>query len=415
MTFKKRITAVLLALTISLQSIPVFADEAVGDPNIDNGGGGLGAGTHENGWYPLDDGVRITLVDAESGEIKSVSIDYTNKHPDDIQIHFGKVPKTSYLNGTSLTPTNSPYTYKVPTEPLPVIVSDGSNYFPSIDSIRSYLPGKKGKISVKYSNDEGPYPFDKTLTVYISSIKKPVLLKIRGSSVESVQKLEESYPEHIGPLAFKQLELNCGYMDQGGMKSEAALVANLSDKPMEVTFKDISENLKISVSPNPIPARSTAEISFSVTADRQLWGKNKYCAVPVANGKTYGNKKICVSAFTRENFEKLSDAERSNGPRPQFKESTFQAGKIKKGEIIHAQFTFENIGKKPFGVYKVDIDAAKWAHGRISQTQPGESTTFNVDVNTSNMPEGEMLVIVTLTTNSPLRPIVNLFITGWIE
>ncbi len=277
------------------------------------------------------------------------------------------------------------------------------------------LPGKKGKISVKYSNDEGPYPFDKTLTVYISSIKKPVLLKIRGSSVESVQKLEESYPEHIGPLAFKQLELNCGYMDQGGMKSEAALVANLSDKPMEVTFKDISENLKISVSPNPIPARSTAEISFSVTADRQLWGKNKYCAVPVANGKTYGNKKICVSAFTRENFEKLSDAERSNGPRPQFKESTFQAGKIKKGEIIHAQFTFENIGKKPFGVYKVDIDAAKWAHGRIPPTQPGESTTFNVDVNTSNMPEGEMLVIVTLTTNSPLRPIVNLFITGWIE
>ncbi len=139
MTFKKRITAVLLALTISLQSIQVFADEAVGDPNIDNGGGGLGAGTHENGWYPLDDGVRITLVDAESGEIKSVSIDYTNKHPDDIQIHFGKVPKTSYLNGTSLTPTNSPYTYKVPTEPLPVIVSDGSNYFPSIDSIRSYF------------------------------------------------------------------------------------------------------------------------------------------------------------------------------------------------------------------------------------------------------------------------------------
>jgi hypothetical protein len=31
------------------------------------------------------------------------------------------------------------------------------------------------------------------------------------------------------------------------------------------------------------------------------------------------------------------------------------------------------------------------------------------------MPEGEMLTIVTLTTNCPLRPIINLFVAGWIE
>ena len=41
------------------------------------------------------------------------------------------------------------------------------------------------------------------------------------------------------------------------------------------------------------------------------------------------------------------------------------------------------------------------------------SITVNVD--TADMPEGEMLVTVTLTTNSPSRPIVNLFLTGWIE
>lgn len=98
-----------------------------------------------------------------------------------------------------------------------------------------------------------------------------------------------------------------------------------------------------------------------------------------------------------------------------FKESTFQAGKVKKGKVIHAEFTFTNEGKKPFGVYKVDIDAGKWAHGRIPPTEPGGRTTFTVDVDTSDMPEGEMLTIVTLTTNSPLRPIVNLFIAGWIE
>ena len=41
-------------------------------------------------------------------------------------------------------------------------------------------PGKPGKISATYSNDEGPYPFDKSLTVYFSEPKKPVVLKMRG-------------------------------------------------------------------------------------------------------------------------------------------------------------------------------------------------------------------------------------------
>ena len=277
------------------------------------------------------------------------------------------------------------------------------------------MPGKKGKISVTYSNDEGPYPFDKTLTVYISDVKKPVLLKIRGVSVEQQKPLEESYPIAFGPFALKNTDFLCGNIDQGERKSEAAMVANLSDKPIEVTFTDISDHLDISVHPNPIPARSTAEMSFSVTSCRKLWGKNTYTATPQINGKTYGDEVISISAFTKENFDKLSEADKSTGPRPMFKESTFQAGKVRKGDVIHAKFTFENAGKKPFGVYKVDIDAPKWAHGRIPRTEPGGWTTFTVDIDTSDMAEGELLTIVTLTTNSPLRPIVNLFITGWIE
>lgn len=41
-------------------------------------------------------------------------------------------------------------------------------------------PGQKGQISVSYSNDEGPYPFDKSVTVYTSAQKKPFVLHIKG-------------------------------------------------------------------------------------------------------------------------------------------------------------------------------------------------------------------------------------------
>lgn len=41
-------------------------------------------------------------------------------------------------------------------------------------------PGKTGTIKATYSNDEGAYPFDKTLTAYMSGIKKPIVLHLKG-------------------------------------------------------------------------------------------------------------------------------------------------------------------------------------------------------------------------------------------
>jgi len=41
-------------------------------------------------------------------------------------------------------------------------------------------PGEKGTVSATYSNEEGAYPFDKTLTVYVSYQKKPIILHLRG-------------------------------------------------------------------------------------------------------------------------------------------------------------------------------------------------------------------------------------------
>ena len=41
-------------------------------------------------------------------------------------------------------------------------------------------PGATGSIKATYSNDDGPYPFDKSLSVYVSDSKRPTTLHIRG-------------------------------------------------------------------------------------------------------------------------------------------------------------------------------------------------------------------------------------------
>ena len=111
----------------------------------------------------------------------------------------------------------------------------------------------------------------------------------------------------------------------------------------------------------------------------------------------------------------MTEAEKSAAPRPMFESSTWSFGKVKRGTVIHAEYTLKNQGKTPFKVYKVDADTERWSHGEIPVVDGGKIGSFKVDLDTKDMPSGEVLVIVTLTTNSPLRPIVNLFIAGYIE
>ncbi|MBO4263425.1 MAG: DUF1573 domain-containing protein [Bacteroidales bacterium] len=51
----------------------------------------------------------------------------------------------------------------------------------SVTWTREDIPaGGRGTVQVTYANDEGPYPFDKPIRVYLSSQQKPVLLHIKG-------------------------------------------------------------------------------------------------------------------------------------------------------------------------------------------------------------------------------------------
>lgn len=59
-------------------------------------------------------------------------------------------------------------------------------------------PGETGKISVTYSNNEAPLPFDKNLTAYFSDSKKPVILRLRGVCHEKKLSQAELFPKRFG-------------------------------------------------------------------------------------------------------------------------------------------------------------------------------------------------------------------------
>ena len=126
------IVSILLSLILSIQ---VYA---VGDGNLDGGGGSMGQGTSQNSWSPGNEGVRVTVIRAESHDPVTRPIDLTNKHPN-ITYSFGKVSKMSYTKGSALMIDTNPYEYVNPAQPLPRIISSKSLGQANIEQIKSYF------------------------------------------------------------------------------------------------------------------------------------------------------------------------------------------------------------------------------------------------------------------------------------
>lgn len=276
-------------------------------------------------------------------------------------------------------------------------------------------PGKSGTISATFKNEDGPFPFDKTLTVYISGQRKPVILRLRGTVHEKKKSLSELYgAQKLGDFGLKARDYKAGVLKQGLTVSETATVANLGKKPLKVEFTEVSEHLKLNLTPNPIPAGSTATLVFTIEAAPGLYGKQTYSAVPVLNGRK-ASAPITVWSTTRENFDKWSEQERNGGAIPVFENSTANFGIVKAGDPVEITFNCSNRGKSVFHIYQADPEVPSLKVLEVTDCEPGGKGLVRVSLDTSALEKGEVVIMLSLTTNSPLRPVVNLFVAGQVE
>lgn len=111
---------------------------AMGDGNIDSGGGDMSQGTSQkNKWSVGDEGVRVTIIRTSDQSVVTNSIDYTNKSPS-IQAHFGGGSKIDYRSGASLSVSVENYLCKKPNQKMPKIITSASGHS-SIEEIKRYF------------------------------------------------------------------------------------------------------------------------------------------------------------------------------------------------------------------------------------------------------------------------------------
>ncbi len=276
------------------------------------------------------------------------------------------------------------------------------------------MPGKGGKIDVTYLNDQGPFPFEKTITVYTSASKKPILLRISGVVYENEKSVKELFPIAIGPLGIMRNNIKIGQMPQGYEKSGSISIANLSAKSVEVSFADISKGLYVSVNPKTIKPGEIAELFYSInTAEHEYWGNTVYSASLVCNG-VKASTPIKFNAMIIDNFMGLTNEQKNKGPMILAKNSSVSLGNIAKGAPAEAVFHLRNTGVGELKIHKADTNDKTFTVSAPQSVKPGQEFTVKANID-SNKYTGEQVFTITLVTNSPNRPLVNLFVATHIK
>jgi len=272
----KRILSIFIMLALSLTILFPLTVYAVGEGNIDSGGGGMGSGTNENYWNTGDEGVRVTVVRANDHAVVTTPVDFTNKSPDNIQAHFGKVSKISYTNGFSLTPNAQTYTYVNPSKVLPRIISSGSGNA-NIEAIKSYFTDE---LIVRYISSITGFNYDTLINGDYKILLEPIAymtfqgVRIAVTATEAAlydQQLGGGLRSRMASLSHKNLPLamflETPDLDYPAWSGSATTAASNTDiiSSLGLGIVRFSEAEPPRVSPHNYTYRVNTEVITSVT------------------------------------------------------------------------------------------------------------------------------------------------------
>lgn len=275
-------------------------------------------------------------------------------------------------------------------------------------------PGEKGVIKVTFLNDQGPYPFDKTLSVYTTASQKPIMLRITGVVYEKDRPLAESFPAKFGPLGMKVYAQDAGQIEQGLYKILGENIVNLSNAKVSVKFVNPSKGLTIKVSPSVLGPGDVGKITYQINTKAAIhWGTTRYTADIVCNGKVV-RPKFLAECMILTPYSSLSREQIENGPELFADSSTYNFGTARVFQKIKAVFTAKNSGLKPLRIYKVETNGASIKVDCPSYVRAGKKVTITA-IATPLKRNSDEVFTITLVTNSPERPLVNLFMSGSVK
>ena len=278
-------------------------------------------------------------------------------------------------------------------------------------------PGQTGEITVTYNPNGRPGRFQKSITVTSNAAEPTTRLYIKGEVIPKPSQPTDQFPVKMGELSLQRRSLSFGSITQGSNKIMEIEYTNNTDQPITVDLlvREQDSYIKPNVTLKTVGLKEVGKLQFALQSDESpLLGPVNVKAYVMVNGKRdlSDNYAITISANIREDFSKMTIEERQQAPIMEVQRE-IDLGNIQAGKKLIGKITIGNAGVNPLAIRRVIANDSQVAIvAPKSAVRSGKKAEVKVDITTAATDEpAQYSRIVTLITNDPNAPVVNVKLT----
>jgi hypothetical protein len=232
------------------------------------------------------------------------------------------------------------------------------------------------------------------------------------------QEIEKKYPFQMGNMRFSKSYSVFSNLKNTEVQTDTIYIINQGAEELIMEFKDINHlaHLSYQILPSSLAPGKEGLIIIRVDGAKvPSFGFANVSLGLYTNDTQQSVKRITLSLNLVEDFSKLTPKQLANAPKASFSETTYNFGTVSSGTNVKHSFVVKNTGKSELVIRKTTASCGCTAtHPVKSNLQPEESTTIDINFNTSGR-SGRQVKTVTVITNDPANPSVTLIIEGTLE
>ncbi len=284
------------------------------------------------------------------------------------------------------------------------------------------MPGDSGVVDVTFSPTGRPGPFEKSVWVFTNTTPNKTRLIINGSVTGSAETVKRYYPVDAGDLQFTTLTMALGETKKGAAPSYSTAAYNTGNDTIALSFDNTTSHITYYAIPDTIPPGHISTITYFFNSLRtKVWGINDdyitIIATPLHSDKAPTKITANIVANVVEDFSKLSDEDRVNAPvcsipnKIVMGESSSNVNKQWEGTVV-----LRNNGKSDLIVRRVmTLDKAITAESNKTTLKPNEQAEISIRVNPDKVSGNVLNSHITIITNDPVNPHINVRVVGEIK
>ncbi len=279
------------------------------------------------------------------------------------------------------------------------------------------LAKQSGYVDAEFDPAQRPGIFSKSLTVYSNDQNQPILsLTIKGQVLAKPKAVIDLYPMKMGNLLFESSQFNLTNAKNNEIRCDTIKYYNNWNKPINITFKDLSESLTAEAVPPSIkPKKEGLIIIHYDVAKRNDYGYIYDRMLLETDDSIQPEKTLNIAMNIVEDFSSLTPQQLADAPIIKFETNNYNFTSAKQGDKVACSFIFINEGKSDLIIHKVKASCGCTATSPEKTTlKPGESSKINATFDTAGK-SGKQYKTITVVTNDPKNATLMLTIEGMVD